>query len=123
MYAVSARGEWENWVNFFLEVAELSAQRATRTIDKILTLHAKYVQQVKAVSRSSNLLSIVDMLFRTPVVQAKTIVSEIGVTDAAARNMLRQLTELGIIEESKAYFPTAWIARELIEVSRPGPPA
>jgi Fic family protein len=121
MYAVSARGEWEQWLNFFLEVAKLSARRATATIDAILSLHSKYSAQVKQVSRSANLLSIIDMLFRTPVVQAKTIVSEIGVTDAAARIMLRQLTELDIIQENAGYYPTTWIARELIEVSRPEP--
>jgi Fic family protein len=121
MYAVSARGEWENWIDFFLSVAELSAKRATTTIDAILALHTKYVSRVKSASRSSNLLSIVDMLFRSPVVQAKTITAAIGVTDAAARNMLKQLDALEIVKESSAYYPTAWIARELIEVSRPAP--
>jgi hypothetical protein len=33
--------------------------------------------------------------------------------------MLRQLTELGILEESSAHYPTAWIARQIIAVSRP----
>jgi Fic family protein len=119
MYGVSSRGEWESWIDFFLEVATLGALRAVRTIDAILTLHRGYQEKVKAVSRSSNLLALIDMLFKTPVVQAKSVSAEIGVTDAAARTMLRQLTALGILSESAAYFPTAWIARELIAVSRP----
>jgi len=119
MYAVSARSEWEGWLDFFLEVAEISARRTIRTIDAILDLHARYQTQVRSVSRSSNLMSIIDLLFRTPVVQARSIVSELGVTDAAARNMLRQLVGLGIVQERTDYYPTAWIARQLIEVSRP----
>lgn len=120
MYGVSARGAWEEWIGFFLMVAALSARRATHTIDAILDLQADYVARVKSVSRSSNLLSIVDLLFQSPVLQARTIVDRIGVTDAAARNMLRQLVELGILQESSRYYPTAWMARDLIEMSRPG---
>ena len=119
MYGVSSKGEWENWIDFFLEVATLSALRAVRTIDATLTLHQGYQEKVKAVSRSSNLLTLIDMLFKSPVVQAKSVVAELGVTDAAARIMLRQLTKLGILTESTSYFPTVWIARALIAVSRP----
>ncbi|PKQ08677.1 MAG: hypothetical protein CVT71_00290 [Alphaproteobacteria bacterium HGW-Alphaproteobacteria-10] len=121
MYAVSSRGEWESWIEFFLEVATLSAQRTVQTIDRMLALHQSYHEKVKAVSRSSNTLSIIDMLFRTPVVQAKTVVKELGVTDAAARNMLRQLTKMGVLRESDVHYPTAWIATEIIAVSRPSP--
>lgn len=119
MYAVSARGEWENWISFFLDVATLSALRAVQTIDAILLLHQGYQDKVRSVSRSSNLLSLIDMLFRSPVVQARSVVTELGVTDAAARSMLKQLTSLGILAESTSYYPTAWIASELISVSRP----
>jgi Fic family protein len=121
MYAVSARGEWENWLDFFFSIAEQSARRATATIDAILDLHAKYTEKVKSVSRSSNLLSVIDMLFQSPAVQAKAIVSKIGVTDAAARRMLRQLEGLGILEQWRSFYPTVWIARDLLEVSRPRP--
>lgn len=121
MYAVSARSEWENWIEFFLEVATLSAQRTVHTIDRLLALNESYHDKVKAVSRSSNTLSIIDMLFRSPIIQAKTVVSELRVTDAAARKMLRLLTEIGILKERSDHYPTAWIATEIISVSRPTP--
>lgn len=119
MYAVSARGEWENWISFFLDVATLSARRTVQTTDAILRLHHDYYERARSVSRSANLLSVIDMLFNSPAVQAKTIVSKIGVTDAAARNILRQLTELGILIESASHYPTAWIAAEIIAAARP----
>ena len=119
MYAVSARGEWENWINFFLSVATLSARRTVQTTDAILRLHHDYHERARSVSRSANLLSVIDMLFNSPAVQAKTIVSKIGVTDAAARNILRQLTDLGILTESTSHYPTAWIATEIIRAARP----
>ncbi|SLN21909.1 hypothetical protein PEL8287_00944 [Roseovarius litorisediminis] len=59
------------------------------------------------------------MLFETPAVQVSDVVNRIGITDAAARNLLRQLTEIGVLREAALCYPTAWIAAELIEVSSP----
>jgi Fic family protein len=119
MYAVSSRGAWEEWIGFFLEVVTLSAQRAVRTIDAILALHQAYYERAQAISRSNNLLALIDMLFDQPVVQVKRVVEKLGITDAAARGLLRQLTSLGILKESRGFYPTAWIAAELIDISRP----
>lgn len=119
MYDVSAHGAWENWINFFLQVATLSVKRAVRTIDSILDLHKSYHAKATSVSRSNNMLVLIDMLFDQPVVQAKTVVEKLGVTDAAARNLLRQLTDLGILVEARSHYPAAWVALELINISRP----
>lgn len=119
MYNVSAKSAWEEWIVFFLEVARLSALRAVRTIDAILSLHSGYRERAMSISRSTNLLSLIEMLFDQPVVQAKRIVEQLRITDAAARGLLRQLVSLGILTEARNYYPTAWIASELIELSRP----
>lgn len=119
MYQVSASGAWTQWINFFLQVAALSAGRTVRTIDRVLRLQAEYRERAIAVSRSSNLLSVIDMLFDRPAVQAKAVASHVGVTDQAARNFLRQLTELGILAEVKGQYPAVWVAQELIDLSRP----
>lgn len=122
MYSVSAKGAWTEWIGFFLEVATRSAERTVRTIDRVLTLQEDYRSRASRVSRSSNLLAVIDMIFDQPIVLAKSVAERVGVTDAAARNLLRQLTELGILMEVEGVYPTAWAARELIDLSRPDPP-
>jgi Fic family protein len=119
LYAVSARGAWSDWLNFFLEIAALSANRTVRTIDRVLQLHADYRERAMSKYRSSNLLGVIDLVFTRPAVQARTVVERIGVTDAAARTLLRQLAGLAILEERADIYPTVWLARELIDVSRP----
>lgn len=121
MYAVSARGEWAEWVGFFLGIVTKSARRTVATIDRVLALHALYHAQVKSVSRSSNALSLVDMLFERPAIRVKEVVERLGVTDAAARNLLRQLAELGIVTESASFYPAVWVARDLMAISAPAP--
>jgi len=119
MYGVSSRGNWEDWIAFFLDTLCRSCERTTRTIDQVLELHERYHREAQAISRSNNIGRLVDMLFETPAVRVSDVVARVGITDAAARNLLRQLTEIGILREAKIYYPTAWIAAELIEVSRP----
>lgn len=119
MYRVSSEGSWEDWINFFLDTLCRSCERTIRTIDQVLELHERYHTQARSVSRSNNIGLLVDMLFETPAVRVSDVVRRVGITDAAARNLLRHLTDLGILQESALYYPTAWIAAELIEVSRP----
>jgi Fic family protein len=119
MYRVSAEGAWLPWIGFFLETAAESALRAVKTIDAILSLQEDYRGRASAISRSNNLLAIIDMLFEVPVVQARDIVEKLRITDAASRVLLRQLVELGILVENRAFYPTAWVASELITRSQP----
>lgn len=119
MYRVSSHGEWEEWINFFFSVLQASCQRAVATIDRILELHQSYHKKVRAASRSNNIGSVVDMLFESPVIQPTDIVKRLGITDAAARNILRQLTELEVLLEWRHFYPRVWVADELLDVSRP----
>ncbi len=119
MYRVSSEGCWEEWVDFFLQVLAASCVRTIATIDRILALQDEYHRAVRAVSRSNNIVRLVDLLFKTPAVRVSDVVRHVKVTDAAARNLLRQLVGLGIVSEASGYYPTIWLADELIDVARP----
>lgn len=119
MYAVSARGAWEDWLSFFFDIVAESAGNTVARIDRLLRLRDDYVARATAASRSSNLLRLIDQMFDTPVMTAAKVAQTLGVTDAGARILLRQLVELGIAMESARYYPTAWVAGGIIDVSRP----
>lgn len=119
MYRVSSSGEWEDWIRFFLSVLETSCRRTVDTIDRILSLQQEYHEKARAASRSNNIGSVVDMLFESPVIRPANIVERLGITDAAARNILRQLTGLEILHELRGIYPMVWVAGELLDVSRP----
>lgn len=120
MYDVSSRGAWEAYLRMFLNTATESCRRSIRTIHSILDLQQRYHAAAREKSRSNNINAVVDMLFEVPVIQPKHIVERLGITDAAARNLLRQLTETGILQERRNWYPTVWIAGELLNMSRPG---
>ena len=59
------------------------------------------------------------MLFEIPAVGVSDVVRHIGITDAAVYKLLGHLTNIGVVREAAIYHPTAWIAADMIEVSRP----
>lgn len=118
MYNVSAKGEWTNWIRFFLQSLTRSCQHMAGLIGKMVDLQNDFRNRATQISRSANTLMLVDMLFEVPAVTPKAVVKRLGITDAAARNLLRQLKSVGVLEEHGSY-RTVWLARELIELSRP----
>ena len=119
MYYVSSRGEWVEHLNMFLSVVADSCRRSIETVHRLLDLQRHYHSAARERSRSNNITMVVDMLFESPVIQPRDIMKRTGITDAAARNLLRQLTELGILSEWNHIYPTVWLAGELLDVSRP----
>jgi cell filamentation protein, protein adenylyltransferase len=119
MYEVSAKGSWTEWLQFFLATLKQSCMRTITTIDRIIELNALYIENARSVSRSSNMLALIDLLFLLPAVQVSDVIEHVGVTDAAARNLLSQLEKIDIVAVAPAYYPKTWFARELISVARP----
>lgn len=119
MYDVSCRSAWEPYLKMFFNTVTVSCHRSIQTISRILDLQQRYHAAARKISRSNNMSAVVDMLFEVPVIQPRHIVERLGITDAAARNLLRQLTEIGILQERRDRYPAVWIAGELLAVSRP----
>lgn len=119
MYDVSCRGTWEAYLQMFLRTATDSCQRTTATVHRILDLKRDYDSRARDISRSNNMNAVVDFLFESPIIRPKDITQRLGITDAAARNLLRQLTDAGITAEWKQFYPAVWVAGELLDVSRP----
>lgn len=119
LYRVSAFGEWSEWLNFFLQAVTRTAYLTVQTIDRIIALQADYKARAAAVSTSANLLAVIDMLFESPVIRPKDIVTKLGITDAAARGLLSKLVDVKILTEVRVVYPKAWVAFELISLSEP----
>ncbi len=119
MYRVSSKGAWGDWLNFFFEVLAHSCHRAVATIDRVLEKQTEYQTRATNASRSNNMVAVVNMLFESPVIYPQRIVDEVGITDAAARGLLKQLTTIGILVKVPGFYPAIWIAPEISAISNP----
>lgn len=119
MFAVSARGEWQPWIAFFLDCIVHSCAETIATIDRLIALQDDYRRMASAASRSGGPLVLVDHLFDQPAVTVSDAMQILGVTYAAARKTIDRLIELGILEEYAGMYPAVFIARGILDAATP----
>jgi len=111
LQAVRTDGAWEPWLLFFADAVRESAERASEQARALMALREQYRWKV-----SGNARRLVDDLFRTPFVTVPEAQQALGVSNATARNAVRELQEWGMLEELAARrWPRAYIARPILD--------
>lgn len=118
MYNVSCRGDWNGWIRFFLKAIRYTCDDTIRTIDLLLELHDRYRRKAHAISRSSNIQTIVDSLFEKPVLSIPDAGAIAKVTYAAASTAIGKLVQAGILKELPiTTSPKLFVAPEVVKIS------
>jgi Fic family protein len=99
MFNVSARGEWSQWLGFFLLICRDTCSSSIELIDRLLDLQSNYRELAMANFRSNNIIILIDQLFSTPVVTTPMVRSILGVTHRAARMTIANLEEIGVLQK------------------------
>jgi len=99
MLAVSLRGEWNDWVRFFLECTADAAAGALAFLRKLERLRDDWYEKVQATRASARLIKVVDALFVRPVITIAEAGRIMQVTPAAAAAAVGKLERLAIITE------------------------
>ena len=99
MLAVSQRGAWGDWICFFLNVIEQSAQEALGKAESLGRLYDEYQTKVRARRASALLARLVDRLFQVPSISIKDAEAVMGVSYPQAAEHVHRLEELGILIE------------------------
>lgn len=118
MFAVSARGDWERWLRFFLLAIKESCAETTRTIGKLNVLQERYRGLLHEKSRSVSALSIADHLFERPVLSITDAAQICGTSYQSAKKNIDQLVKLGILQQVRGFEnPKLYWAKEVIDIS------
>lgn len=97
---VHTKGEFEQWISFFIKgICEVS-EDAISSIKKIIKLKKADIEKIrKATKRNvTNLLSVYDFLLKHPILEAKDICNFLSLSKPTANNLLETLAGLGILE-------------------------
>lgn len=97
LQAVRERGELEEWIQFFLTAVAEQAGDALRRAERLADLRQAYRQRLAG--GRSRAHEVVDLLFSNPVLTAKFVARRLGITPQGAHNLIRQLTNGGILTE------------------------
>jgi Fic family protein len=97
---VRMEGDWEAWLDFFLEGVEQTASNAVETAKRLLTLFQRDEQVIQKEGRSaSTLLRVFRVLCERPLVTLNQIRERSGLSFPAASHAMATLTQLGIVRE------------------------
>lgn len=98
--AVRHTGDWEAWLDFFLEGVEQTATGAVEAAHRLLALFQQDAVRVRTLGRSAaNALHLFDTLRRRPVATIGVLAQQTGVSFATAARHVEALVQLGILRE------------------------
>lgn len=97
---VRTEGDWEAWVDFFLEGVEETGNGAVQTGQRLLALFQQDTQRTQASGRSAaNALRVLDALRRRPLCSLGQLCHNSGMTFPTATKSMLRLMDLGIVRE------------------------
>jgi len=100
LQAVRIHGNWETWLEFFLDGIFRSATQAIQAATHINKLFAHDHQKITSLKRARfSQLRILEYMQRLPQVTVALLASELNITTPTARSALNNMVALGILEE------------------------
>jgi Fic family protein len=116
LLAVSQKGAWQEWLEFFLRGVDEQAQDAARRARALLEIQQQWRERLGG-QRSANLLRLADMLLERPVLTIPEAQRMLDVTYPTARNQVEKLATVGILTQlSDSNYGKLYAAVEILEI-------
>lgn len=101
MTEVRTKGNYEQWIIFFLQAIMESAGDATSTIDELITLHDTNTSVISKLGRASkNTMLVFDYLESNPIIDIGKIAEALSITFNTASSAVRRLVDAGILVQT-----------------------
>ena len=101
MTEVRAKGNYEQWVTFFLRALLESAEDATATIDELIALHDKNAAVISGMGRAAkNAMLVFEYLEANPIIEIRKTAEAQSITFNTASSAVKRLTDAGILVQT-----------------------
>lgn len=101
MTEVRAKGNYEQWVTFFLRALLESAEDATVTIDELIALHDKNAAVISGMGRAAkNAMLVFEYLEANPIIEIRKTAEALSITFNTASSAVKRLTDAGILVQT-----------------------
>ena len=100
MSEVRRKGNYEQWVNFFLEGVLKSAEDARISIEKILVLRERDLALLSMAGKKKQSEKLFRHILEYPIITVKKASEALHVSYNTASSLIREFCRLGILEET-----------------------
>lgn len=95
---VRKKGDWENWIKFFLKGVAEVADEATSSASAILKLKEEYTKKLyEKENGNGNYQKLLDVLFEQPFVKRTDVAELLGVSNPTAGSIIDIFCQMGIL--------------------------
>ena len=98
MTEIREKGDYEQWVRFFLQALADCAEDATATNDELNALHSKNTAKIAAMERAAkNVLLVFAYLEVNPIIEIRKTAQALGITFNTVSRAVERLSDIGIL--------------------------
>ena len=122
MSEVRQKGNYEQWIKFFLEAVYESAKDAVETIDKLMALHDKNCAKITNLGRrAKNGMRVFEYLESNPIIEIKKTSQELDIAFNTISSVIKDLINIGILEQTSNRSRNRTFAyKEYLEILKEG---
>lgn len=101
MNEVRLKGNYEQWIKFFLEAVYESAKDANETIDRLTALHNKNIKLLEKLGRrSKNSIRLFEYIESNPIIEIQKTSKELNMAFNTVSSAVKDLCSTGILEQT-----------------------
>ena len=122
MNEVRLKGNYEQWIKFFLEAVYESAKDAVETIDKLTTLHDNYRLKIEGLGRrAKNVMRVFEYLESNPIIEIQKTARELDIAFNTISSIVKDLISIGVLEQTSTQSRNRTFAyKEYLEILKEG---
>jgi len=122
MMSVREKGDYEQWIWFFLTAVLEASNDAIETIDELVSLHDKNTLLIQKMGRSAKTaLHLFKYLEKNPIIEIKKTAVAFGMAFNTVSGAVNKLCETGIlIQANKAQRNRIFLYKEYLDILRNG---
>ena len=115
LLSVSATGDWEQWLRYFLAGVRQEARDVQQRIRRLRQLHDDYRQALQHRRTPSTALRLLDEFFVNPFMTVSVAAHTLEMTAAGASRVLSRLVDAGLVRRDDRTWPHLYVADEVLE--------
>lgn len=101
MTEVRSKGNYEQWVKFFLQAIMESAEDATRAVDEFTALHDANIEKIRGMGRASkNAMLVFRYLEANPIIEIRKTAEILDITFNTVSNAVTRLVNAHILVQT-----------------------
>ena len=122
MNEVRLKGNYEQWIKFFLEAVYESAKDAVETIDKLTSLHDNYCLKIVGMGRrAKNVIRVFEYLEASPIIEIQKTAKELDIAFNTMSSIVKDLISIGVLEQTSTQSRNRTFAyKEYLEILKEG---